>query len=171
MALGAHPEASLRQRIGEAFGQKHAIARWAASGIVPGESILLDVGSTEGALVHELRGFDRLSVTTPGIKTMQELADSEGIEVNCLGSRLHSVSQSFVGPLAEAALEWMSFDLVFLSPTPAGRRDHNRRSRFELNELEGAPSARATRSRCPAQGPCGSIIFSQPMTAPRPRSS
>ncbi|GAA1253727.1 hypothetical protein GCM10009589_00770 [Arthrobacter pascens] len=115
MALGAHhPEASLRQRTGEAFEQKHAIARWAASVIQPGESILLDAGSTVGALAHELRGFEKLSVTTPGINTMQELADSEGIDVDCLGGRLRSLSQSFVGPLAEAALERMSFDRVFL---------------------------------------------------------
>ena len=57
MALGAHPEASLRQRTGEAFEQKHAIARWAASVIRPGENILLDAGSTVGALAHELRGL------------------------------------------------------------------------------------------------------------------
>ena len=114
MAMGAHPEASLRQRIGEAFEQKHAIARWAASVIRPGENILLDAGSTVGALAHELRNFDPLSVTTPGINTLQELADSEGIEVNCLGGRLRTLSQSFVGPLAEAALERMSFDRVFL---------------------------------------------------------
>lgn len=81
--------------------------------IRPGENILLDAGSTVGALAHELRGFEKLSVTTPGINTMQELADSEG-EVDCLGGRLRSLSQSFVGPLAEAALERMSFDRVFL---------------------------------------------------------
>jgi DeoR/GlpR family transcriptional regulator of sugar metabolism len=52
MALGAHPEASLRQRTGEAFEQKHAIARWAASVIRPGENILLDAGSTVGAPAH-----------------------------------------------------------------------------------------------------------------------
>ena len=82
--------------------------------IRPGENILLDAGSTVGALAHELRGFETLSVTTPGINTLQELADSEGIEVDCLGGRLRSLSQSFVGPLAEAALERMSFDRVFL---------------------------------------------------------
>lgn len=74
-----------------------------------GENILLDVGSTVGALAHELWGFEKLPVTTPGINTMQELADSEGIEADCLGGRLRSLSQSFVGPLAEAALERMSF--------------------------------------------------------------
>jgi hypothetical protein len=69
MAMGAHPEASLRQRTGEAFEQKHAIARWAASVIVPGENILLDAGSTVGALAHELSSFEKLSATTPGINT------------------------------------------------------------------------------------------------------
>ncbi len=53
-------------------------------------------------------------MTTPGINTLQELADCEGIEVDCLCGRLRGVSQSFVGPLAEAALERMSFDRAFL---------------------------------------------------------
>ena len=33
--------------------------------IRPGENILLDAGSTMAALAHELRGCDKLSVTTP----------------------------------------------------------------------------------------------------------
>lgn len=53
MDPGAHPEASLRQRTSEAFEQKHAIARWAASVIRPGENILLDASSTVGALAHD----------------------------------------------------------------------------------------------------------------------
>jgi DeoR/GlpR family transcriptional regulator of sugar metabolism len=88
VALGAHPEPSLRQRTGEAFEQKQAIAAWAASEVKEGENILLDGGSTVG--------------------------DSPGVQVDCLGGRLRSVSQTFVGPLAEAALERMSFDRVFL---------------------------------------------------------
>ena len=114
VALGAHPEPSLRQRTGEAYEQKHAIAAWAAAEVKDGENILLDGGSTVGALAHALRGRENLSVTTPGINTLQELADSPGIQVDCLGGRLRDVSQTFVGPLAEAALERMSFDRVFL---------------------------------------------------------
>ena len=114
LAIGAHPEASLRQRIGEAFEEKQAIARWAAAQVQPGESILLDGGSTVGALAHALRGHANLTVTTPALNTVQELADSPGIQVDCLGGRLRSVSQTFVGPLAEAALERMTFDRVFL---------------------------------------------------------
>jgi DeoR/GlpR family transcriptional regulator of sugar metabolism len=114
VALGAHPEPSLRQRTGEAFEQKQAIAAWAAGQVQDGEIVLLDGGSTVGALAHALRGRGNLSVTTPGINTLQELADSPGIQVDCLGGRLRGVSQTFVGPLAEAALERMSFDRVFL---------------------------------------------------------
>ncbi|MET3706416.1 DeoR/GlpR family transcriptional regulator of sugar metabolism [Arthrobacter sp. UYEF6] len=109
----------MRQRTGEAFEQKQAIARRAASVIRPGEHILLDAGSAVGALAHELRGFDRLSVTTPGVNTMQQLPESDGIEVDCLGGPLRTLSQSFAGPLAEAALERMSFDRVFLGADPA----------------------------------------------------
>ena len=115
VALGAHPEPSLRQRTGEAFEQKHAIAAWAAAEIHEGENILLDGGSTVGALAHALRDRDNLTVATPGINTLQELADSPGVQVDCLGGRLRGVSQTFVGPLAEAALERMTFDRVFLS--------------------------------------------------------
>lgn len=114
MAMGATPEPSLRQRTGEAFEQKHAIARWAATQVQPGEHVLLDGGSTVGALAHSLRTFDDLTVTTPGLNTLAELADSPGIEIDCLGGRLRPLSQSFVGPLAEAMLERMSFDRVFL---------------------------------------------------------
>ena len=41
-------------------------------------SHLLDGGSTVGALAHALRDRENLSVTTPGINTLQELADSPG---------------------------------------------------------------------------------------------
>lgn len=114
LALGAHPEASLRQRIGEAFEEKQAIAQWAAALVQPGESILLDGGSTVGALAHILRGHEDVSVTTPALNVVEELADSPGIRIDCLGGRFRSVSQSFVGPLAEATLERMTFDGVFL---------------------------------------------------------
>ncbi|WP_332248811.1 hypothetical protein [Arthrobacter sp. FB24] len=67
MVLSAHTEVLLRRRTSEAFEQEHAIARLAASVIRPGENILLDAGCTVGALAHELRGPEKLFVTTPGV--------------------------------------------------------------------------------------------------------
>jgi DeoR/GlpR family transcriptional regulator of sugar metabolism len=54
---------------------------------------------------------------------VQELADSEGIDVDRLGGRLRSVSQSFVGAWAEAALERMSFEKVFLGAAAVTAED------------------------------------------------
>ncbi|QPP05326.1 DeoR/GlpR transcriptional regulator [Streptomyces bathyalis] len=114
MALTAHPEASLRQRTGEAYEAKRDIARWAAAQVQAGESLLLDAGSTVGALAHELRTARKVTVATTGLTALQELSDVETIHVECLGGTLRPLSQGFVGPLTEAALERMTFDRVFL---------------------------------------------------------
>lgn len=123
IAPNAHPEASLRQRTGEAFEEKRGIARWAAAQIRPGETVLLDAGSTVGALAHELRAASTLTVATTGLTVLNELADVAAVHVECLGGTLRHLSQGFVGPLAEAALEKMTFDRAFLGAdgvTPDG---------------------------------------------------
>jgi DeoR/GlpR family transcriptional regulator of sugar metabolism len=114
LSLEPHPEASLRQRLGEAYAAKRAIAAWAASQIVPGENVLLDAGSTTAALAQELTSFTTLSVSTIGLTALEVLAEAEDIEVVLLGGRLRTISQSFVGPVTESALERMSFDRAFM---------------------------------------------------------
>jgi DeoR/GlpR family transcriptional regulator of sugar metabolism len=116
MAIAAHPEASLRQRTGEGFEAKRAIARWAAGQVQTGETLLLDAGSTVGALAHRLRTIRtrELTVVTTGLTTLQELSDVGDVHVECLGGTLRPLSGGFVGPLTEAALERMTFDRVFL---------------------------------------------------------
>ncbi|MCW2130906.1 DeoR/GlpR family DNA-binding transcription regulator [Arthrobacter sp. VKM Ac-2550] len=114
MPVEAHPEASLRQRVGLAYEQKQALARWAAQEIQRGENILLDGGSTVAALAHQLKTVADLDVSTVGLNTIHELAGATGVRVRCLGGLLREASQTFVGPLTEAALERMTFDRVFL---------------------------------------------------------
>ncbi|MFC3999073.1 DeoR/GlpR family DNA-binding transcription regulator [Nocardiopsis sediminis] len=114
IALVAHPEASLRQRLGEAFEAKRSIARWAAAQIGAGETVLLDAGSTTGALAHELRNARDLTVATTGMTVLEQLANAEYVHVECLGGTLRHLSEGFVGPLTEAALGRMTFDRVFL---------------------------------------------------------
>jgi DeoR/GlpR family transcriptional regulator of sugar metabolism len=114
MATNAHAESSLRQRIGEEYDAKLAMARWAADQIEPGESVVLDAGSTIAALSHELRNRSNLVVTTTSLVVLNELSRSENLTVNALGGTLRPVSQGFVGPVTEAALDTMSFDRAFL---------------------------------------------------------
>lgn len=116
MSLEPHPEASLRQRLGVAYGAKHAIARWALGTISSGETILLDAGSTTSALAEEVKAspLTSLTVVTAGISAMSTLAETEGIDVIALGGRLRTLSQAFIGPLAEAAVSRMTFDRAFI---------------------------------------------------------
>ena len=45
---------------------------------------------------------------------MSTLGDSVGIDVIALGGRLRPLSQAFVGPLAEASVQRLSFDRAFM---------------------------------------------------------
>jgi DeoR/GlpR family transcriptional regulator of sugar metabolism len=114
MALSAHPESSLRQRIGEGYEAKQGIARWAARQVRPGETILLDAGSTVGALAHQLRTTTPLMVVTTGLPSVEALGEVHGVHVECLGGTFRRLSQGFTGPLTEAALERLTFDRAFL---------------------------------------------------------
>jgi len=113
-AMAPHAELSLRQRSSEAYEAKRAIARWAASIVEPGESLMLDGGSTVAVLAHELRNRTEITVTTVSLVVLNVLAGSEHIKVNSLGGTLRPLSQAFVGPLTESALETITFDRAFL---------------------------------------------------------
>jgi DeoR/GlpR family transcriptional regulator of sugar metabolism len=114
IAVTLHPEASLRQRLGENFDQKRAIGRWAAAQVAAGHSIILDNGSTVAAMVPPLRSAQSLTVTTTSIDIVHDLADDEQIDLVGLGGSFRRPSRGFVGSLAEIALEHLSFDAAFL---------------------------------------------------------
>lgn len=113
-AIALTPETSLRQRSGEAGAAKRGIALWAAGQVSAGETVLLDSGSTVGALARLLRHATNLTVVTPSLTALVELADVVGIALECLGGTLRPLSQGFVGPIAELTLERLSFDRAFL---------------------------------------------------------
>lgn len=111
----AHPEPTLVQRQIEAAGAKRDIARWAASQVTPGETVLLDAGSTAAALAEELAHVrpDSVTVVTAALGAMTRLAEA-GFDVVAIGGRLRQTSLAFVGPLAERAISRMTFDRAFV---------------------------------------------------------
>ncbi|MGA9873424.1 MAG: DeoR/GlpR family DNA-binding transcription regulator [Rhodococcus sp. (in: high G+C Gram-positive bacteria)] len=114
IALDPHPESSLRQRSMEGFEAKRSIAEWAARQIRPGETVLLDAGTTVGTMGEFLREAADLTVIAAGLTALEALADADSVQVECLGGTLRHLSQGFVGPLAEASLQRVSFDRAFL---------------------------------------------------------
>lgn len=114
IALDAHPESSLRQLSLEGFEAKRAIAQWAARQIQPGETVLLDAGTTVGTMGEFLRDAENLTVIAAGLTALEALADADSVRVECLGGTLRHLSQGFVGPIAESSLQRVSFDRAFL---------------------------------------------------------
>lgn len=114
IALMRPSESSLQQRAQDGFDAKQTIARWAARQVQPGETILLDAGTTVGAMGSYLSNIADLTVVVAGLTALEALADADAVRVECIGGTLRHVSQGFVGPLAEATLERLTFDRVFL---------------------------------------------------------
>lgn len=114
--VAGHPpgEPSLRERASRARAQKDAIGAWAADQIGDGETVILDAGTTTGAIARHLRDRTGLTVVTNGLTAMAELSASDRIEVVVLGGSLRHVSQGLVGPLTDLALERLTADRVFL---------------------------------------------------------
>lgn len=114
-ALAAAPgEQSVHEREHLALPQKAAIARAAERYVQPGQVLLLDAGTTVGALASRLADRQGLTVVTNGLTTMHALEDAGGVELIVLGGTVRHVSLGMIGPLAEAALAGITADVAFL---------------------------------------------------------
>lgn len=107
-------ESPLQERQGEASAAKRAIAGWAAQRIGDHERVLLDGGSTVGALAATLGQRQSLRITAMGVNALNSLVNRDDIELSSPGGIIRPSSQSFVGPGTEAALHRETFDRAFL---------------------------------------------------------
>lgn len=111
----AHAEAALAERASQGAEAKRRLGRWAAQQVRPGETVALDAGTTMAQVAVHVREVRPLTVVTAGLTPFFEIGDVDGIERVLLGGSLREVSQGFVGPLTEEALERWTFDVAFLS--------------------------------------------------------
>jgi len=94
--------------------EKRRIAEEAVKHIRPGERILLDGSSTAWYVARILPDMP-LTVLTNSVKAAAELGSKERIEVLSTGGLMSHRSLSFVGPLAERALDDFHVEKAFLS--------------------------------------------------------
>ena len=107
-------EQTLHERAGLAVPQKAAIARAAEAHVAGCHMVLLDAGTTVGALAGRLAARGGLTVATPGLTSINILAGVPGIELIVLGGSVRQLSLGMVGPLAEAAVSRLTADAAFL---------------------------------------------------------
>ncbi|MBI2561066.1 MAG: DeoR/GlpR transcriptional regulator, partial [candidate division NC10 bacterium] len=75
VALAAPPDVPLQRRERLELQAKMAIGRAAAALVHPGETILLDAGTTVRAMTHSLRGVQNLTVVTNSVQVLAVLWD------------------------------------------------------------------------------------------------
>ena len=111
-------EPSFLESLGTSAKEKEAIGHAAAALVVPGETIILDVGTTTSAVARALAVRDDLEdvvVFTNGITIALELEPAiPRIAVVVTGGTLRPLQHSLVDPLAGAMLEQVHVDTVFL---------------------------------------------------------
>ena len=97
--------------------EKIRIGRAAAELVQPGETIILDSGTTTAEVARHLKRMKNQSLTviTNALNIAVELADTPGITLIMIGGLMRPISCSFVGPQAEAMMNEFHADRLFLA--------------------------------------------------------
>jgi len=100
-------------RLGEAEKEKTTIGNLAAALIQPGESIILDAGTTTLAVAKAIKPKE-LVVITNSVPISTILTGQAGISVLLTGGEVRESTYALVGPLARSSLSNFYADKLFL---------------------------------------------------------
>jgi DeoR/GlpR family transcriptional regulator of sugar metabolism len=112
-ALSPSLEKSFLERAAKMSGAKDAIGREAARLVQPGETVVLDSGTTTRFVARHLSAKRDLVVVTTSLAVVEELAGSPGIQVKLTGGVYRRASHDLSGPAMLNALGDIYADKVF----------------------------------------------------------
>jgi DeoR family transcriptional regulator of aga operon len=95
--------------------QKRRIAREAGTRVVDGWAIGLTGGTTTTEVARALVDRPRLTIVTNALNIASEIAVRPNLKLVVTGGVARAESYELVGPIAEASLEGLNLDMVFLS--------------------------------------------------------
>lgn len=108
-------ESDFRYRERQAAPEKRRIAMAAAQYIEPGQTIMIDDGSTAAAIADHLGERLPLTVITSNLAVITRLAGQHGIDLIALGGRYNKKFHGFFGIVGEEALRSLRADIAFMS--------------------------------------------------------
>ncbi|MFO1105546.1 MAG: DeoR/GlpR family DNA-binding transcription regulator [Amaricoccus sp.] len=108
-------ESDFRYRQTLAAAEKDRIAAAAVRLIEPGQTVIIDDGSTAGSVARHLTELRPLTVITNNLTVVNALAGSPGINLIALGGQYSRRFHGFFGIACEDALRALRADVVFLS--------------------------------------------------------
>lgn len=110
----APPEAPVVHRTAIMSAEKQRIGQAAAALVKDGETIFLGSGTTVLEVAQALRGRQSLTVITNSLLVINTLAAEGGIDLIVLGGILRASELSFIGHIAEQALNEVRADRVIM---------------------------------------------------------
>jgi DeoR/GlpR family transcriptional regulator of sugar metabolism len=113
-AEGTLFEPSHDERTVMRHAEKQAIARAAARLVHPGETVLLDAGTTTLEVALALRDIRSLTVVTNSLANATVLMECPGIDVIMIGGQVQRSRRATLGPLATRFLDGFRVDRAFL---------------------------------------------------------
>jgi len=117
-------ETGYHQKVAQNFRLKQAIGRRAATEVHPGDTLLINDGSTTYHLAAQLEGKGPLTVYTNSLAMITDLSRSRDLTLYILGGRYNGELYSLQGSLTERVLESVNFDECFIGAdavTPDGQ--------------------------------------------------
>lgn len=105
---------NIREKQEKNLAEKQRIGKAAAALLSPGETIILDSGTTTYEVARNLNQIDNLSIITNAINIASLLVENPKVSVIIPGGYLRHKSSSLVGPGAEAFLKNFYCDKLFL---------------------------------------------------------
>lgn len=96
------------------YSQKRAIGEAAAGLIEPGDTVLIDAGTTTLELVRHLSGKRGLTVIATSIRIAEELEQVTGVNTILTGGTLRSSTTSLVNPMMDQSLASVIASRAFL---------------------------------------------------------
>ena len=115
ISQGVLYELPLRYKSARAHEQKLRIAREAGSRVPDGSAIGLTGGTTTTEVARVLVDRQRLTVVTNALNIASEMAVRPNLKLVVTGGVARAESYELVGPIAEASLEGLNLDVVFLA--------------------------------------------------------
>jgi DeoR/GlpR family transcriptional regulator of sugar metabolism len=107
-------DASFQNKIASFSDEKRKIARAAAAIVKTGQTIALSGGTTTTEIVRSLKTLSGISIITNTVNVAMELSNCKDIEVIVTGGVLRGNWFTLLGPLANAATEFLFADIMFI---------------------------------------------------------
>jgi DeoR/GlpR family transcriptional regulator of sugar metabolism len=125
---------------------KHAIGIRVADLIMPGETVIVDAGTTAVEVARALRDRANLLVCPLSLQAAAELADRPGIRVLVPGGELRQGEQMFVGEVTRSTLASLRFDTYVMAVGGVSREDGF--TDFSLDDVAVKQAALRSSRRC-----------------------